>query len=172
MTDRLILIARRPPDAMWNVLCDRICELRPLLDSIVAAEILASDTEQHGIARRSHRWLARANVPAILAPHIQTDHLSWICRTEWHREQYRSRWIIEPGFLDESQNCEATLAFHPALGGKGTRIHLDLDVTRVEMPGPLRGLTLRILGTHFRLLVEAAEKFLDEESSDANGRVV
>ncbi|HSN19982.1 MAG TPA: hypothetical protein VLS49_04850 [Usitatibacter sp.] len=160
MTERLVLVAPRARDLMWDALCNRACELPPLLEHEVTAQALAGAPSEDGVVRRDHRWSARPNVPAILAPHIDSEYLEWTCRTEWRPRDYRSRWTIEPAFLRESALCEVTMDFQPAIGGRGTRIAIALDLEALRAPAAVRTITARILATHFRMLVEAAARLV------------
>jgi hypothetical protein len=159
----MVMVVMHPRERMWDALCERTCELAPYLEHIERAELKSRQTTTQGLVRCVHDWRARANVPAILAPHIDSGLLEWTARTEWWANKYESRWVVEPRSLKDSALCEGTMRFSPAVGGKGTRIDLDLTVMSAQPTVGLQTLTSTILSTHFRKLVDAASRLIDDE---------
>src|SRR5688500_12711667 len=120
------MVVMHPRERVWNALCERTCELAPYLEHIQSAELTSRESTTEGLVRCVHAWRAPVNVPAILAHHIDTELLEWTGRTEWRANEYESRWLIEPISMKDTALCEATMRFSPAVGGKGTRIDLEL----------------------------------------------
>ena len=52
--------------------------------------------------------------------------------------------------------------FAPALGGRGTRLQVEIDLSALGGPEALRTVTVRIVATHFRDLVDAARRLVEE----------
>jgi hypothetical protein len=152
-----------PRERVWDALCERTCELAPYLEHIQSAELSSRETTTQGLVRCVHVWRARANMPAILAHHIDKGLLEWTGRTEWRTNEYASRWVVEPRSMKDSALCEATMRFSPAVGGKGTRIDLELTLGAFQLPAGFRTITSTILTTHFRKLVDAATRYLEEK---------
>jgi hypothetical protein len=161
----MVQIVRCPRQILWQTLRDRTPGLARYLEGVVSAESAPVEPAANGATRRDHRWRARADVPAIIAPHIDTAYLEWTCRTEWYAEDFRSRWLIEPAFLKDRPLCDVTMHFATALGGHGTRMQLEIDLSALRGPDALRVVTARIVTTHFRNLIEAAARLIEEESS-------
>lgn len=164
MTERLVMVAMHARPRVWEVLSERICELAPLLEHIETAELESRATADDGAVRCTHRWRARANVPGILAQHIDQGLLEWTTDTEWRPGDYASRWVVRPRSMKGAALCEATLLLTPAIGGKGTRIELDLAVVAPQPSQGWSAITGTILSTHFRKLVDAASTLLEQEA--------
>lgn len=67
---------------------------------------------------------------------------------------------MEPAFLKDRPLCLLSMAFAPALGGRGTRLQVEVDLSALR-PEALRVVTARIVTTHFRDLVEAARRLAE-----------
>lgn len=165
MNERLVVVVMQPRARLHDALCERTCDLARYLDGIERAELESRETTPEGIVRCVHRWRARANVPALLEPHVDAGFLEWIGRTEWREGDYRSRWLVEPLFLGTAALCEGTIACEPAVGGRGTRVEIELAITGVQVPSGAMRLTGSVLATHFRKLVDAATRLVAEASS-------
>lgn len=161
MKEKTVIVVMQPRDRLHQILCERTCDLAPYLEDIESANLLSKETTPQGLNRHRHHWRARANVPPLLAQHIDTGMLEWIGSIEWHSNEYVSRWIVEPGFLKNSVLCEALMNLSPAIGGKGTRLDLELDIAAVRGPAGLQAILGALLKTHFRKLVDAATKVIE-----------
>lgn len=155
------MVVMHPRERVWDALCERTCELAPYLDHIESAELKSRETTPQGLVRCVHVWRARANVPAVLAHHIDKGLLEWTGRTEWRANEYESHWVVEPRSMKDSALCEGTMRFSPAVGGKGTRVDLDLALVAFQRTAGLQTITSTILSTHFRKLVDAAARLIE-----------
>jgi hypothetical protein len=159
----MVMVIMHPRERVWDALCERTCELAPYLDHIESAELKSRETTTQGLVRCVHVWRARANVPAVLAHHIDKGLLEWTGRTEWRANEYESRWVVEPRSMKDSTLCEGTMRFSPAVAGKGTRVDLELALVAFRGTAGLRTIISTILSTHFRKLVDAATRLIEEE---------
>lgn len=162
MNQRTVIVVKHPPDPLWDALCERTCDLAAYLDDIESAELKSREATSEGLIRCVHTWRAGIDVPPVLAAHIDSDVLEWTARTEWRAGQYESRWTIEPEFMNGSALCEAMLRFSPAIGGRGTRLGLELDIVGIERSVGYRTITSAFLTTHFRKLVDAAASLIEK----------
>ena len=160
MNERMVLVVMHRRERLWDALCERTCELAPYLEHIESAELKSREITTQGLTRCVHVWRARGNVPAILAHHIDKGLLEWTGRTEWRANDYVSRWVVEPRSMKDSALCEAAMRFTPAVGGRGTRVDLDLALNAFPGTAGLRTITSTILSTHFRKLVDAAGRLI------------
>jgi hypothetical protein len=160
MTERLVMVSMHARALVWDALCERTCELAPFLEHIETAELKSRTTSREGLVHCAHLWRARANVPAILAHHIDAGLMEWTTHTEWRMHEYTSRWEVRPRSL-KGALCGGTMHLLPALGGRGTRIELDLAIVAPQPSAGWQAITSTILSTHFRRLVDAASQLLD-----------
>jgi hypothetical protein len=167
MSERLVMVAMHARPRVWEVLSERMCELAPLLEHIETAALERRLTTDDGTVHCTHRWRARPNVPGILAQHIDQGLLEWTTDTEWRPADYASRWVVRPRSMKGAALCEGTLVLFPAIGGKGTRIELELAVVARQPSAGWSAITSTILSTHFRKLVDAAGRLLDKNASAA-----
>jgi hypothetical protein len=161
MTERLVMVSMHPRALVWDALCERTCELASFLEHIESAALKSRTRGREGLVRRAHLWRARANVPAILAHHIDAGLMEWTTHTEWREHEYTSRWEVRPRALKGAALCGGTMHLLPALGGRGTRIELDLAIVAPQPSAGWQAITSAILSTHFRKLVDAASQLLD-----------
>ncbi len=161
------MVAMQHRARLWEALCERTCELAPFLEHIESAELKTKSREAagDGLVRCEHLWRARANVPPILAHHIDAGLLEWTTWTEWRPHQYASRWLVQPRSMKGSVLCEGTMRLSPAIGGKGTRIELELVLVAPQPSAGWQAITGTIVSTHFRKLVDAASRLLQTEAS-------
>lgn len=160
-----MMVVMHPRERVWDALCERTCDLAPFLDHIESAELLSRETPATNAVRIVHLWRARANVPALLAPHVDKNLLLWTARTEWQPGQYESRWSVSPSSQGDEPLCEGRMRFAPAVGGKGTRVELELELLALSQTVAMRTMARTILTTHFRKLAEAAGRMLDAEQT-------
>ena len=164
MTERLVIVAMHPRAHMWDALCEKTYELAPFLEHIESAQLKSRELRADGLVRCEHLWRARANVPALLAHHIDTGLLEWTSRTEWRANEYESRWVIEPRSLKGSALCEGNMRLLAAIGGKATRVELELALVATQPSAGWHAISLTILSTHFRKLVDAASRKLESKT--------
>ena len=164
MTERLVVVAMHTREHIWDALCERTCELAPFLEHIESAQLRSRETTTEGLVRCVHLWRARPNVSAILANHIDAALLEWTSRIEWRANKYESRWVVEPRSMKGSALCEGKMRLLPAIGGKGTRIELDLALVAPQPSAGWHAITSTILSTHFRKLIEAASRLLESKA--------
>ena len=162
MKERTVIVVMHPRERLWEALCERTCDLAHYLDDIESAELKSKETTPSGLVRCVHSWRARPNVPSFLAPHFDTDLLEWTGRTEWRANDYQSHWVVEPRFMKDAVLCEAVMNFSPAVGGRGTRLDLQLEVRGVQASAGIQTITNTVLTTHFRKLVEAATRLIED----------
>jgi hypothetical protein len=163
MTKNSVMVVMHPREVLRDVLFERTCDLARYLKDIESAELRSRETTSKGLIRCVHHWRARVDVPSLLAPHIDAGFLEWIGYTEWRADQYESRWVVKPRYLKDSALCEANMRLVPAVGGRGTRVELELEVLRLNGPAGMQAITSTILTTHFRKLVEAAARLIEDQ---------
>jgi hypothetical protein len=161
MTERLVMVAMHPKAHIWDALCERTCELASLLEHIESTELTSRKSGNDGLVRCVHLWRARANVPGVLAHHIDAGLLEWTTHTEWRVREHASRWDVRPRSLKGATLCEGEMRLSSALGGRGTRIEVDLAVVAPQPSAGWQAITCAILLTHFRKLIEAASVLLE-----------
>lgn len=162
MKEKTVIVVMQPRDRLWSALCERTCELARYLDGIESAELISTEKTPKGLTRQVQFWRAKANVPALLAPHIDANLLEWTGRIEWRDNDYKSRWIVEPKYTGGKILCEAVMDFSPAVGGKGTRLNLDLEMMEIAGSVGFQTIMKTILASHFRKLVDAATQLIEE----------
>ncbi|MBC7780430.1 MAG: hypothetical protein H7125_10035 [Proteobacteria bacterium] len=159
---KIVVVVMHPMPRVWDALCERTCELAPFLEHIERAELKSRQTSDDGVTRCVHAWRARANVPALLAHHVDKGVLEWTGRTEWRAEVPESRWVVEPKSMKGAALCEALMRFSAAAGGRGTRVDLELALVGPQRMAGMQMLTNTLLATHFRKLVDAAAKLIEK----------
>jgi hypothetical protein len=159
---RVIVVAMHPRERVREALCERTCELARYLDHVEKAELKSREAGARGLVRCVHAWRARVDLPAILAHHVEEGVLDWTTRSEWRAGGYESRWVVEPHAKRGAPRCEARMRLFPALGGKGTRVELDLAFAFDRSAAGLQALASTLVSSHFRKLVQAASRFIEE----------
>ena len=154
---RTTLMVRHVREALQEALVARTWELAEFLDEIDHAELTAHSSATAPYSA-THIWRARANVPAILDPHIDADHLSWTAIVEWGEQPFSSRWQILPHALRESVSCVADVNLLPALGGSGTRTTIDVELRGLDGRRGIESLAQRLVQMNWQKLVEAASR--------------
>lgn len=156
MNQRFTMVLPQPPERLHRALCERSHELAPLLPHIDAILPIRSETLRGGRQRRVHAWRARADLPGLLAQHIDEGLLAWTCTTEWRSGDCASRWIVVPRAMKDAALCEAALRLAPALGARGTRADIELVLCASLRGAGWSTLACAILAMHFRRLLDAA----------------
>jgi hypothetical protein len=159
MTTRTILMVKQPRERLRPVLVERTWELAPYLDEIEVAE-LTEHRAGDDVHSASHVWRARPNVPPLLAPHIDADHFSWTAFVEWSVHDFGSHWRIEPHALRETLSCAADVTLDEALGGRATRVAIELDIAGLDGRKGVETIAYRIVLMNWQKLVDAATRKL------------
>ncbi len=162
MTTNSVLMVRQPRSKLQTVLVERTWELAPYLDGIEVAELVNTQPGEADLQRASHRWQARANVPALLMPHIDADYFGWTASVEWRANDFGSRWCIEPLALKESLSCTAQLDLGEALGGRATRVAIEIDIGGLDRRQGVRTIAYRIVLMEWKKLLDAAARKLQD----------
>jgi hypothetical protein len=155
--EKIVVVVMHPRDEVRNVLCGRTVELAPYLEHIETARLISQQSDS-GLTRCTHHWRARANLPALLVPHLDRGLLEWTGRTEWSTDSYDSRWVVEPVSMNGDPLCVGQMRFTSAVGGKATRV--DLELTLAAGGAALRIITANVVSNHFRKLVDAAGRLI------------
>ncbi len=162
MTSRSQLFVRQPRERLRDVLVARTWELAELLDEIESVELEARRGEDGIVRSATHRWRARADVPAVLAPHLDADYFAWTATVEWRTDSFASRWRIEPHAVRESLLLSADVSLEPAIGGRGSRVAIEATIDGLDGRKGIESIAYRIVLVNWRKLVEAADRRLAE----------
>ncbi len=157
----MVLVVMHPREHVRDVLCERTHELAPFMAHIESATLISRHTVKPDLVCCVHQWLARPNVPALLAHHVDKDFLEWHARTEWRTGEFENRWSVAPKSLGDQALCRGTMGFTSAVGGRGTRIELELELLAPQQTAALRTFSRAMLSLHFRKLGEAAARLLN-----------
>lgn len=132
-----IIIVQQPLEIVWSTIRDHIADLVPYLDDVAAIETQHRDEDEQGAINLVNLWRADVAIPKVASGIIDPDKLTWLDYASWQPEQYLCQWRIEPGFFSEQIKCEGSTRYEPAIGGRGTRITFEGDITIVpgELPG-------------------------------------
>lgn len=163
MTSRTVIVVRQPREHLQAVLVERTWELAQFLDEIEAAELREMDSSDAEAQSAIHAWRAKANVPALLAPHMDADYFGWTAMVAWSADNFSSRWRIEPHALKDSLSCAADVTLTEALGGRATRVHIDADIRGLAGRQGAETIAYRVLLVNWQKLVAAAARKLDTE---------
>jgi hypothetical protein len=153
---KFTLVAMAPPAETMEVLCDRTCDLAADISHVQSAALVSRRVHSDQRVVCVQRWRARADVPALLQPHLEPGLLDWTLTFERLLGALECRWHAESAARQLSGNCRGTLAAAPAMGGRATRIELRCEFTATN--DGLRTIFGRLLGQHWRSLVEAAAR--------------
>lgn len=155
---KLMLVVMQPPHAVIDAICERTCELAGDIDYVESAQVASRQLEPDGRIVCVQRWRARANVPELLRPHLDSGLLDWALTIERRPEAPECRWRAESVAVQVPGHCEGTIGFSAAAGGRGTRIEL-----RAEIASSNEGVRMifgRLLAQHWRAVAEAAARRL------------
>jgi len=156
MKQRFTMVLAQPPERLHRTLCEHSHDLAPLLPHIDAILPIRSESLRNGLQRRVQAWRAHADLPGLLAQHIDEGLLAWTCTTEWRPGDCTSRWTVAPRAMKDTALCEATLRFAPALRARGARADIELTLCASLRSAGWSTLAGAILAMHFRRLVDAA----------------
>ncbi len=163
MASRSMLIVKHPRDRVHEVLVERTWELAALLDDIDSA-VLTDQSNAEPRRSATHEWRAKASVPPLLAPHIDDDYFRWTATVEWTDNEFQSLWRIEPHAVRESIDCTATVELEDAMGGRATRVSLDVAINGLGSRMGVETIAYRIVQTNWQKLVMATESYLKPDS--------
>lgn len=153
---RFFLVVRQPRARVHEALCAGTWKLGALLDEIDSVVLEEHCETNDGWQSATHLWRAKANVPAVLAPHMDSDYFAWTATVEWSDRDYQSRWQIEPHAVKESLACSAEVNMIDALGGRGTRLSIEFNIEGLDGRRGFKTLANQIVSTNWRKLVDAA----------------
>lgn len=153
------MVVMQPRERVRDALCERTCELAAHLDQIESAELAERKVSASGITRCVHLWRLRADLPVILARHVDKTLLEWTTTVEWQPRKYESHWLVRPRLVEKaSLLCEATVALSPAVRGKGTRVDVELTLPAALKAPALQTIASSIVSNHFRQLIDATSR--------------
>lgn len=153
---KLVMVAMARPAATMDALCDQTCDLAAGMRHVESAVLVSRRVDDDQRVVSVQRWRARADVPALLRPHLEAGLLDWTLTFERLRNALDCRWHAESAARQLSGNCCGTLSAAPAVGGRATRIDLRCDFTATNEG--LRTIFGRLLDQHWRSLVGAAAR--------------
>ncbi|HEX4235535.1 MAG TPA: hypothetical protein VH041_14665 [Caldimonas sp.] len=151
---KLALVVMAAPTAMVDALCNHTCDLAPAIEHVQSAQLVSRHIDRDGMIVCVQRWRAKASVPALLRPHLETSLLDWTLTFERRPGSFDCRWHAESAARQLPGRCHGTLEFRAAIAGRATRIDL-----RCDLPATNEGLQTifaRLLAQHWRKLVDAA----------------
>jgi hypothetical protein len=151
---KLTLVVMAPPAAMVDALCDRTCDLASQVEHVQSAQVVSRHVDADGLVVCIQRWRAKANVPALLQPHLEKSLLDWTLTIERRLGALECRWHAESAARQLPGSCHGTLEFRPAIGGRATRIDMHFDFPATNEG--LRTIFARLLAQHWRNLADAA----------------
>jgi hypothetical protein len=153
------MVVMQPRERVRHALCERTCELAAHLDQVESAELAERAVSARGTTRCVHLWRLRANLPEILARHIDQGLLEWTTTVEWQPREYESHWLVRPRSVEKaSLLCEATVALSPAVRGQGTRVDFELTLPPAMKAPALQTIASSIVSNHFRQLIDATAR--------------
>lgn len=163
MNSRTVLVVRQPRKHLQAVLVERTWELARFLDDIETAELREINSSDAAAQSAIHAWRAKANVPALLLPHMDADYFGWTATVAWSADSFISRWRIEPHALRDSLSCAADVTLTEALGGRATRVAFDADIRGLAGKQGAKMIAYQVMLVHWQKLVEAAARKLETE---------
>ena len=163
MTNRSKLLVMQPRDRLHTVLVTRTWELAEFLDDIASVEFIRQETLDGRSRSASHVWRAKADVPPLLAPHVNIDHFKWTATVQWSEDDYESRWRIEPHALRQTLSCDGIVTLSEAVGGRATRVAIDTNIEGLNDQQGVESIAYRIVLVNWQKLVEAAVRRLESD---------
>lgn len=132
-----IIMVQQPLDIVWLTIRDQISELVPYLDDVAAIDTQQRREDEHNIVHLVNMWRADVSVPKVAAGIIDPSKLAWLDFASWEPMQHLCRWRIEPQFFAKRINCQGETRYETAMGGRGTRITFEGDITidAGDLPG-------------------------------------
>jgi hypothetical protein len=121
-TFRDIIIVKKPVDAMWVTVRDRLAEIASMIDDIESIVPLERHAVDPTKLRLVNEWRAKQRIPAMIQQRLGVSAITWLDRNEWDDSTKRCEWRIEPCVLTEHIRCAGSTTYEPAMGGRGTRI--------------------------------------------------
>jgi len=161
--NRSKLLVMQPRDRLHTVLVTRTWELGEFLDDIATVEFIQQDTIDTRSRSASHVWRAKANVPPLLAPHVNIEHFKWTATVQWSDDNYESRWRIEPHALRQTLSCDGIVTLSEAVGGRATQVAIDTNIDGLNDQQGIETIAYRIVLVNWQKLVEAAVRRLANE---------
>jgi hypothetical protein len=96
---RSLVVLRRPHEALWIIMRDRLVDISPHIADIEEIRQLERHEDADGVVRSVNQWRIRQRVPAAIRSILKTDELGWIDRNIWDARNFTCSWTIEPSLL-------------------------------------------------------------------------
>jgi hypothetical protein len=149
-----LLVLPHPPPAIRTALLEHTCELASALPHVAGAQLLAREESPDGLVVARQHWRARAQVPELLAPHLEPGIHEWMLELAHRLDAPEVRWEAWSCVVQVPGRCRGQVEFASALGGTGTALSLDC-----EIPGRNHAVRLvmeALVERHWRALAQAA----------------
>lgn len=135
---------------------DRLPELVHHLDDIESIEVLDRSESSDGTIKLVNRWRAKAKVPEALSSLVRPEMLAWTDHAAWNERDHVCNWHIETAFFADRIKCSGSTRYEVAMGGRGTRVTFDGDLSIANIPGPLGGVIAKGMEAFVAALVPAS----------------
>jgi hypothetical protein len=132
---RRMVMLRQPPDRVWTALRDDLAAVGVHVDGIEEIRMLERAVGENGLLRTVHEWRAAPSIAEALRGRIDRGGLTWTERAEWDDAARESRWQVESRILGGSLMGSGRTRVEPAMGGRGSRLQLEVSTT--VAPGAL-----------------------------------
>jgi hypothetical protein len=132
---RRMVMIRQPSERVWAALRDDLPAVAVHLEGIEEIRMVERNATGDGVIRTVHEWRAAPSIAEALRGKIDGNGLTWVERAEWRESEQESRWAVESRILGASLVGSGITRVERAMGGRGTR--LQLEVTTSIAPGAL-----------------------------------
>ena len=126
---RRMALIRQPMPRVWTALRDELPAVGRRMDGIESIRRLERTADGDGIVHTTHEWRAAAALPPALERHLDAGALTWVERSRWDELALESRWTVESRLLARGLAGSGLTRLGPAMGGRGTRVQLDVSTT-------------------------------------------
>jgi hypothetical protein len=124
---RRMVMLRQPPQRVWLALRDDLPAISRYIDGIDEIRLIERGVGADGLVRTIHEWRAAASLAAALRGKINDGALTWLERATWHPDVLESRWSVESRILGGGLVGSGTTRIEPAMGGRGSRLQLEVS---------------------------------------------
>lgn len=132
---RRMVMLRHPADRVWAALRDQLPSLAKHIEGIEEIRLLEREATGAGTVQTVHEWRAAPSLAGALRGHVDGGALSWIERALWSDGSLESSWGVESRILGGGLVGRGTTRVRSAMGGRGSRI--ELEVSTSIAPGAL-----------------------------------
>lgn len=170
-----ISIIKHPIDQVWLTMRDDLPKLVELAEDIESISVELHE-KKSGICKVVNIWKASPPLPQSVARYLKSDMFVWTDRAEWNEEKMECLWSIEPHHFRDRVHCSGVTSFHPAMGGRGTRItfigDFEWDSQSLSVvPNLLKeavhkiveSLVSDLIPKNFRKITDAVKRHLDAD---------